>query len=332
MAVASGAFVLLLTRPAIEDIPLVGDVVTNPRCPLTGETAQSEAFVERPAVAIKIENNPAAYPLSGLEKAELVYEEQVEGGLTRFIAMYHCTDADKAGSVRSARIVDPAIVTPITHIMANAGGNPAVKEALEANDIVSIDENTPGDALTRLERPGYTFEHTLYADTSRVRKIGGKRFDDPPDDVFAFGDLDGKFKRARVITLSFGSAHPISYEWKRGRWWRYDNGEPLLTETGKQIAVDNVLIEEHQVNLSETLADVLGARSPEIADVTGSGRAFLFRDGRIVPGRWTRESEDDAVYFETKSGDDMVLHRGTTWVELLPSDKGDVKGSFSYDK
>ncbi len=332
-AVALGAFFLLLNRPAINEIPLVGDVIAKPKCPLTGVTPKDESLVDRPAVAIKIENNPAAYPLSGLEKAEVVYEEQVEGGLTRFLAVYHCTDADKAGSVRSARIVDPAIISPVTLIMANAGGNPEVKDALAENDIVSIDENTPGDALSRFERPGYSFEHTLYADTGRVRRIGSKRFDDPPpDDLFRFGELDGKWKKARVVTLNFGSANPISYEWRRGRWFRFDNGQPLTTEAGTQIAVDNVLIEEHEINLSDTLADVLGVKSPEIEDVTGSGRAVLFRDGRVIPGRWRRESEEDAVRFETKGGDEMVFHPGTTWIELIPNDKGDVKGSFSYER
>ncbi|MDQ3983107.1 MAG: DUF3048 C-terminal domain-containing protein, partial [Actinomycetota bacterium] len=79
----------------------------------------------------------------------------------------------------------------------------------------------------------------------------------------------------------------------------------------------------------DQLGDVLGTPSPEIEDVTGSGRAFLFRDGRMFTGRWTRETEEDPVHFETRSGDAFVLHPGTTWIELLPDDTGDLKGSFA---
>jgi hypothetical protein len=103
-------------------------------------------------------------------------------------------------------------------------------------------------------------------------------------------------------------------------------------ESGQQIAVDNVLIEEHEVNYSKTIVDVAGNPSIEIADPTGSGRAVLFRDGRVVKGRWVRPSLDSPVRFETRSGETMRFKPGTTWVELLPSDKGEVKGSFSYEK
>jgi hypothetical protein len=83
---------------------------------------------------------------------------------------------------------------------------------------------------------------------------------------------------------------------------------------------------------SKSIVDAAGNPSIEIADPTGSGRAVLFRDGRAIRGRWIRDSVEDAVRFETASGDPMVLKPGTTWVELVPSGKGDVKGSFSHEK
>ena len=131
------------------------------------------------------------------------------------------------------------------------------------------------------------------------------------------------------MTIVFSGATTIGYEWRGGRWLRTQAGEPFMTESGKQIAVDNVLIEQHRVDFSETIRDSAGNPSVEIADVTGSGKAVLFRDGRMVRGRWVRDNVDDAVRFETRGGDAMVLRPGTTWIELVPSAKGDVKGSFS---
>lgn len=334
LLLAGGIFFLLVNRDAIEKIPIVGDALgEDPECPLTSRKPTSEARVDRPAVAIKIENNPVAYPLSGLEDAEIVYEEPVEGGLTRFMAIYHCTDSPQAGPVRSARIVDPPIMSPYTHILGAAGGNDIVMGALNDADIVTIDETKARTAMQRIDRPGITSEHTLYADTAAIRKLGRKQFDEtPPDDIFEFGDLPGVGRRARTVTLTFSAGAVVTYEWNGDRWARSDGDAPLANDAGEQIQVDNVIIEEHTVNHSAELGDILGTPSPEIEDVTGAGRAFLFRDGRVFVGRWTRESEDEPVRFETNKGDAFVLHPGTTWIELLPDKEGDVKGSFTISK
>jgi hypothetical protein len=333
LALAAGIFFLLLNKDAIEDVPVIGGLAADPVCPLTSLDPARESLVDRPAVVIKIENNPVAYPLSGLEDAEIVYEEPVEGGLTRFMAIYHCTDSGRAGPVRSARIVDPPIMSPYTLILGAAGGNDIVRAALDDAGIVTIDENRAGAAMTRVDRPGITSEHTLYADTAAIRKIGRRTYEDaPPDDIFEFGDLQGTGRRARSVTMTFSAGAVVTYDWTGKRWARSDGEAPLVNDLGEGIEVDNVLVEEHTVEHSDRLSDSLGTPSPEIVDVTGSGRAFLFRDGRVFAGRWSRESVEDPVRFETRGGDAFVLKPGTTWIELLPDKVGDVKGTLNIAK
>ena len=329
---AAVALYLVLNKDVASKIPLVDQIVDPPTCPLTGLEPAKEAVLDRPAVALKVENNSLAYPLSGIEDAEVVYEEPVEGGLTRFMAIYHCTDSSKAGPVRSARIVDPAILSPYTLILGDAGGNDIVHKALLEGDVVEIDETDAGEAMTRVERPGVSSEHTLYASTAALRKIGAKKYDDPPpDDLFEFGDVQPG-KKVKKVTALFSPGAVATFTWKEGRWYRGQGGEPLIAESGDQFAADNVLIEQHTVNFAEGLSDVLGTPSPEIEDVTGTGKAWLFRDGRVIKGTWTRESVGDAVRFETGDGDAMILKEGTTWIELLPDKKGDIKGSLVYGK
>ncbi|MDQ4025518.1 MAG: DUF3048 domain-containing protein [Actinomycetota bacterium] len=330
LVLAAGIFFLLLNKGAIEDVPVLGGLAADPECPLTSRDPARESLVERPAVAIKIENNPVAYPLSGLEDAEIVYEEPVEGGLTRFMAIYHCTDSAQAGPVRSARIVDPPIMSPYTLILGAAGGNDIVRRALDDAGIVTIDEDRARSAMMRLDRPGVTSDHTLYADTAAIRKIGRSSYEEaPPDDLFEFGDLQGTGRRVRSVTMTFSAGAVVTYDWTGRRWARSDGDQPLVNDLGEQIEVDNVLIEQHTVEHSDELSDSLGTPSPEIADVTGSGRAFLFRDGRMFAGKWSRESEDEPVRFETHGGEAFVLKPGTTWIELLPDKSGDVKGTFN---
>lgn len=299
----------------------------EPVCPLSGAEA-GEAKVEQPAVAVKIENSPAAYPLSGLDDAEVVFEELVEGGLTRFMAIYHCTDTAKAGPVRSAREVDPPIVSPITRILAAAGGNAIVRKALDKAKIITIDENTPGGALRRISRPGITLEHTLYGNTNKIRAVGEKKFSDPPQEgIFRFGDLPSGGRKAKSVTLSFSRANPIVYTWKGNGWERSQQGSPFQVEGGK-IAPDNVIIELHKVVYSKRLFDVAGNPSIEITDPVGKGQALVFRDGQVFEATWSRKAVTDRVVYQDKSGEEIALAEGTTWIALLPSNKGEVKGSF----
>lgn len=305
----------------------------EPKCPLTGLDAPAGADLERPAVAVKIENNPVAYPLSGLEDAELVYEEQVEGGATRFMAIFHCTDTNKAGPVRSSRAVDPAIMTPTTRILAAAGGNDLVRAILEKGKVVIVDEDSAGKAMRRIDRPGISLEHTLYGNTKKLRKIGQKKYDKPPpEDLFDFGDAPSGGKKVRSITVTFSSATTIEWRWSGGRWQRSERGEKFVAESGKRIGADNLIIEEHIVNNSKTIVDVAGNPSIEIADVTGSGKAILFRDGKAFIGKWVRKTRKDRVVYQTRGGKELTLKPGTTWVELLPSKKGEVKGSVSFER
>ncbi len=313
------------------ETPAPSPSAPDPKCPLTGKTATSPSLAERPAVAIKVENAPIAYPLSGLEDAELVFEELVEGGVTRFMAIYHCTDANKVGPVRSARVVDPGIMIPITRILGAAGGNAIVRKELKKADVVVLDEKRSKKAMRRIPRPGIALEHTLYANTRAIRNLGQKRFDEPPRTNFEFGPLKGKAKKTRSVTINFGGESTVGYTWSKGKWKRFDNGSPLLAEGGGQIGVDNVVIEQHTINNSRTIVDVGGNPSIEIADQTGKGTAVLLRDGKAINGRWIRKNLKGPVRFVTNAGDTMVFAPGTIWVELVPDRKGEIKGSFSLN-
>ncbi|HET7482766.1 MAG TPA: DUF3048 domain-containing protein [Actinomycetota bacterium] len=305
----------------------------EPKCPLTGFDVPAGVRADRPAVAIKIENNPSAYPLSGLDDAEIVFEEEVEGGLTRFMAIFHCTDSKKAGPVRSARVVDPAIMTPITKILGDAGGNGQVKKALDKGGIVSIDETAAGSAMRRVPRSGYSSEHTLYANTAALRKIGQKKYDKPPpQDLFDFNVTGSQGKKVKTLTATFSQSSVVVYRWKRGAWMRFDHDSPLTMESGTKIAVDNVILELHKVNYSKKITDVLGNPSIEIADAVGKGTAIVFRGGTMIKGTWERKSLNSAVRYETKDGKPIALQSGTTWIELLPDKSGEVKGSYSVSK
>lgn len=285
---------------------------------------------DRPAIALKIENSPQARPQTGLEYADVVYEEVVEGGITRFLAIFHCGVTEQAGPVRSARFDDPKIAKPFTTLLAFSGGNAIVERELAAQAMVTVDEDTPGDALYRV--PEGVFDvHNLFADTDRLRRLAQKAGAGPPP-TLRFGELQDEARKARNISINFTSTNTIEYRWANGRWQRFEAGVPFMTATGEQLSVTNVIVQEVVVNHSTLIRDVAGNPSPDI-DLHSSGKALLFRDGKVVRGRWaTDDSGSPTVFTARKSGDEFVLAPGTTWIELVPSPDGSVAGSFSFSK
>ena len=300
-----------------------------PICPLTGEEEEA-TLVDRPAVAVKVENSPEARPQSGLENADIVIEEIVEGGITRFMAIFHCNDAKMLGPVRSARFDDANIMKPFTRAMAYAGSNDFVDEELARNDVISILEND-SDALFR-EPPGSTDVHSLFTKTTAIRsEIEKEELATPETAFLKHGELpEGvKGKKTKTVTINFNASNTIEYRWSGKGWKRWEAGVPFESATGGQIETPNVLIQEVEVNNSKKIFDTVGNPSPEIS-LSGTGKAVLFRDGVAISGEWTTPQPGEAPTFKTKSGDEFTFAVGQIWWELVPSDKGDVKGSFSF--
>ena len=332
VVIGGGALALTVFKEQLGGLPII-DGIVEANCPMTGAEPAEDDRANRPAVAIKVENATVAYPLSGLHRAELVYEEVVEGGVTRFMAMYHCNDSTKIGPVRSARVVDPAIMLPITRLLGYSGENAPVRAVLERDGIVRIDETRARGSMRRVPREGISSEHTLYADSAKLRDVAADRFDDaPPDELFQFGDLDGEHPAAREITINFSSLTKVRYVYNGESYDRFQPVEqPFEIESIGQLSVENVLIEEHRVINSKKITDVEGNPSTEIVDETGTGRAVLFRDGRVIQGTWSRDARDEFMTFETEGGDEMVFSPGTVWVHLVPSKRGEIKGSFAFE-
>jgi hypothetical protein len=298
-------------------------------CPLTGEDPPKGVDIARSAIAIKVEDSPEARPQSGLEHADLVFEEIVEGGITRFMAIFHCGDAPKVGPVRSARFDDPKIGKPFTKLLIYSGANGIVQKELEDRKMLAFEENDiSGEALFR-DPPGSTSVHSLFANTEVIRKLPAAKRTRPPSRIFEFGDVPSDAKKARSVSLNFTAGNTIEWKWQGNSWRRFEAGQPFFVGTGDQVAVPNVLVQEVVVNHSCCIVDVAGNPSPDI-HLEGEGRALLFRDGKVIKGTWSIESRRDAPVFETKSGDPIVFAPGSIWVELVPSRKGEVKGAIAF--
>jgi Protein of unknown function (DUF3048) N-terminal domain/Protein of unknown function (DUF3048) C-terminal domain len=318
----------LSAEEAAEESPGTSGEPQPTTCPLTGEDPSDGVDLDRPAIALKIENDPAARPQHGLEKGDVVFEERVEGGITRFLVLYHCGDSKHAGPVRSGRFDDPKLVKPFTNVLAAAGSNAIVDKEIKRRKVLYLTEQN-NKAIFR-DPPGSTSVHSLFANTDKLRQFAEKKeIAPPPYDVFAFGPLQSGARKTRRVEIHFTDDNTIEYRWKGGKWKRYEAGTPFMSASGEQIAVPNVLIQKVRVDDSRVV-DVAGNPSPKIHLQHESGRVLLFRDGQVIKGRWRKSSVEDPPVYTTQEGDPLAFARGTIWVELVPSKEGEVKGTVSF--
>lgn len=325
-AVVAVLAVLAFTGNAPGPLQDIVDTVTGrpDPCPLTGERrAGGKDAPSRPVLSVKVENTDDAYPLAGLERADVIYEEPVEGGITRFAALYQCREAARVGPIRSARTTDSKILLQLGNgpLLAFSGANPTVAAGLEEAGIVSLTETTANEAYERDE--SRSAPHNLFASTKalfRIAKRSGAELS-PPRALFRYDEETPSPSRRRTsATVSFSASNVVGWVWSEGRWVRHLDGAPMLAENGASIAVDNVVIQEVVVTDSD-IVDVAGFPSPEV-ELVGQGRAWILRDGRLVVGRWRRASLGDITVFETRGGEEIALAPGTTFVELMPKDGG----------
>jgi hypothetical protein len=300
-------------------------------CPYTGLRPAKGLDVHRPAIAVKIENSPQARPQTGLDHADVVFEELVEGGITRFAAIFQCDSVEKAGPVRSARFDDPAFIKPLTRGLAFAGANATVTKSLTKHRMKLFTDMNDSEALYRVP-PGNTSEHSLFANVKLLLKqAAAKHVPAPATDSFRFGPPLTQPTPVKKVDMTFersSVSEPISWKWQGGMWRRYESGQRFLAAGGKQISTPNVLVQEVKTELSKTLVDVAGNPSPRFI-FSGRGKVLLFRGGGLIKGLWRRARDGSFKYLD-RNGNALRFAPGPIWIELLPSKKGQVQGTIKF--
>lgn len=320
-------------------------------CPLTGQPAPEDLEVERPALSVKIENAPVARPQSGLESADIVYEQLAEGGITRFNAIFHCADAEQVGPVRSARFVDAEILVEFppkkngggftgSVLFAYAGAAPPVQDKVASTEGITDLRHGSNAGAYRRERSRRA-PHNLYSSTNALRSLPdaedvrgapetGLQFETVPSPSPANtgtagpatsspGPAPAPAVAGNEVSFSFGGGTPSRYTYdpSSGMYRRFHGTQPHNTAAGSQIAVANVLVFKVQVRPG-TIRDAAGNFSPEIT-VVGTGDAVILSGGKSVNGKWNRPALSDRTTVSDAAGAPVKLKPGSTWIHLVPA-------------
>jgi hypothetical protein len=295
-----------------------GAVKDGPIAPLTGLVDQSGATASRPSIAVKIDNAPEARPQSGLDVADIVYEEVVEGGVTRFIAVFHSTAPPLAGPVRSVRPMDPGVLSAYHGLVAYSGGIPAFVSLLRKAPVQDVDVDVATDAYTWDK--SRAAPHNEYVSPEKLWPKAKGSNAEPPKAMFvyraageAFGDAD-----AHHVVIPYSPRQTSIYDWDAaaGTWKRTSNGTPHTTTSGAQIAPRNLVIQFVSLHNLDYV-DQSGTKVVE-STVVGTGDAWILSAGRITRGHWTKDSASAPTKFSDAAGNPVKLTPGRTWVHFAP--------------
>ncbi|HXW36000.1 MAG TPA: DUF3048 domain-containing protein [Acidimicrobiales bacterium] len=288
-------------------------------CPLTGSPAPGGVVPERPALAIKVDNYPDARPQSGLDQADIVFEEPVEGGITRFVAVFQCQEASLVGPVRSARYPDVGILDQLSKpIFIHAGGIDPIIEMLDEANLYNDDLFTHGAIVQRLSTryPPYN----TYVSTSAAWGLEPQDTT-PPAPVFSYSDLPPPGTAVASIHIPFSGTSDETWTWsaKSNQWLLAYSGLPETdATTGAPIAATNVVVQMVQTSTGPWLENDLGGYEVEV-DPTSGGAVTVLRNGKAITGTWQRASIDSPMDLVASDGSTIPLQPGNTWVEMVPS-------------
>jgi hypothetical protein len=294
-------------------------VAPEPMAPLTGLPASSPAVLTRPAVVVKIDNVDQARPQTGINQADVIYEEMVEGGLTRLAAVFQSQLPDPVGPIRSGRTTDLGIIGDLDHpVLVYSGANSGFLEALGEAPATNVNaDNHP----TLFFRGGtHPAPHNYFADATDL-VAQAPAGSPPPPALFTYGPAGHAAAAGATpmatATVTFPAARAV-WTWNAGTgvFSRAQNGTPDVDITGVPVGATNVVIQT--IPYSTALVEAGGTIIPE-GNLVGSGKAWVLTGGDEVPATWTRTSLTAVTTYTDSAGNPIVMNPGQTWVELLPT-------------
>lgn len=290
---------------------------SGPLCPLTGTPAPGGAVPRRPALAIKVDNYPDARPQSGLDKADVVFEEPVEGGITRLVAVFQCQEASSVGDIRSARAVDVQILDELSDpLFIHAGGIAPVLSLLAQGNLT--DENIFAHESIVTLNPNRVAPYATYTSTAQGWSLDPSDTT-PPSPVFSYSTSVPAGTDISSLHIPFSGTNDNTWTWNSAakQWKLAFSGQPALLSDGNQISATNVVVQMVHVTYGPWVES--GCCSLEVqSQLTGSGSLMVLRNGEEITGTWQRSSLSDATSLLSGDGSTIALAPGNTWVEIVP--------------
>lgn len=300
--------------------------------PLTGEVVVDPARLSRRPVAIKISNFPRVVrPQSGLSLADLVFEHYAEGGTTRFTAVYLGNDADKVGSVRSARFIDAEIVQMYKSVLVTSGSSLGTMAKLRSYPFFDrvISEESGYSTCPPLCRDVPEDTNTLFTSTQVIWNIAAAKSFNEPQDLRGLAFREAPPEGGRPATrLHIQYSQEARAEWRynpisrRYERWADISATDLIAQfdalNGNQLTAANVIVLFVNHVATHILEDYEnGGHYGFEIQLWGAGSALVLRDGSLYEATWVRLTPDGMVGVVDEHNAPIPLRPGNTWFEIV---------------
>ncbi|MEU0740480.1 DUF3048 domain-containing protein [Streptomyces sp. NPDC006134] len=261
-------------------------------------------------LAVKIDNAPAARPQTGLEAADVVYAEPVEGGLSRLMAVYATRLPQTVGPVRSARESDLELLRQFDRpVLAFSGAQSKLLPLIDRAPLLTkTPEEAPG---AYLRSPGRSAPHDLYLRPGELMPSAPGAHALTTGFRYGAAPAGGTPETSRTVRYP---AARFTFTWsaRHAGWLVAMDGTPAVTAGGGRLAPQTVVVQYVRVRDS-AYRDFLGSATPYVETV-GAGPARVLRDGRAYDVHWKRGAAQEGTRFTTADGAPVNFARGQVWV------------------
>jgi len=271
-----------------------------------------------PVLVVKIDDTRPAHPQAGLEDADIVYIEQVEGGLTRLAAVFSSFIPEVIGPVRSARISDIELLHQFGHVaFAYSGAQKRMLPVIAAANLQDLGAQRQSPtiyATDPLRRPptammlqAQKLMEKIAADKLQIAtsKSAGWSFGDKPETGTAISSVKVSWP---------ANSYLAKWSAQEKRWLLSQRGSPDLAASGKQIGPTTFVIQFVSITPS-IYHDKVGGVTP-LSKTVGSGTGFVLRDGLAISANWSRPTLEDGTSWTDLSGKEIKFAAGQVWVAL----------------
>jgi hypothetical protein len=285
----------------------------------------SPSVAERPVMSVIVSNSVGARPQAGLSSADVVFETIAEGGITRYLALFHDKTPENIGPVRSLRpyFIDWAI--PFDAAVAHVGGSPKAldqaKTRLKGRDLDEF----------RFGRQTYTRvgsrlpPHNTYTSFDRLRDAA-KSIGMTTSDVSSIERATADAVKTQMTDTQNATSLSIPFSSDSyNTTWTYSSGPKTYkrslageahkdADNNQQIAVDTVVVIRTSFG-----TDTYGGTTYADPDSVGNGDAVIFQNGKALEVSWSREK--DGQYTFKKGGEEVAIKKGSMWIAVQPTNQ-----------
>ena len=308
-----------LASTSVDSAPVVTEVTETTVAvvvdPLTGLPNQDSSTLDRPALVVKIDNHPSARPQLGINQADIIFEENVEK-LTRYAAVFHSQGSDPVGPIRSGRLQDINLLGSLNKpLFVWSGGNEKVSRAIKDSDLVDLSytvANKDGGFGRDSDRSA---PHNLIAETTKLWTLAPEGASAPQQQFAYRSASDANTSASKDIAGVKVSMDGVKVQWDwdetTEEFLRIQDGTPVVDTQDEQLAVPNVVVLEVEYN----------NRYSPTAKTVGDGKAYVFTNGVVYEGTWSREDRLEPFTLKDSAGAVIKLTPGQTFVEVARAGK-----------